>query len=474
MEHNETNSPGVSDSAWVRLTGGTVPAPGGPGHPRNRASGELGKGLSAVLPTSTADKIAIVEIERVDGFHVEGKRLTRATTKAIGETSQKSAQVDSVPMETCALPNLPASEEETDPETFRKPKPRKDKPKLAAKRRRVPRRISSDEDTEPTLMESDASRKSTKTNPNIPDLEDELFRMKHMPLSDVGAEIFEHLEEIRKVAKTSKNLKGTYIRKLNSAAVMIQAATTILTMKSGGTVDSVWLQQRNTQLENDVKQLKLEVKQLIAALAKHTAKVAKNARKSHNMEDSISSIPPSRVGSNLESRVYTNSNLPDPISTSTTNLSSLMHKSPLPSAYRPLLQGKRKLLEDSPQQPRMTNMSSEERDIDDLITKRIDYLLAQRQRLRNSSTGPTPNPPVTRSQTVDNQMQAHQTQTSSSPTDPNTAWSTVVGRKQRRKERKQDQVASVAMQSRKQPSSRLPSAKSRKRRAPRRPLPLRS
>lgn len=245
------------------------------------------------------------------------------------------------------------SDDDSDFQEYRKPGPKSRTKILIKKKRKATKKISSEEDmdAEPSMLLSSDSRDKSRRSKNAPKMDDELERLRHMPTADVNTEVLDHIQEVQTVAQNSGNLKGTYIRKLNCAAVTLTAAITTLTKRSGGSEDISWLKQHNAKLEQEVMQLKQDVKRLTAALTRQSGK-------------SFTSNIGSAVQHNTAGGQHPN-------------------VEELPPVLRPPIQGQRKVITDTPH----AFFSAQEREIDELITRRINDLLDQRQRLHDGNVG---------------------------------------------------------------------------------------
>lgn len=321
----------MSSPAGSRMPAGSVD----PGIVPARAMPPIVDGPLGELRTSAPKELAIVQDERVNlnPQIVEG-RITRARAK---ETATLLASSE---RQSKKLPST--SKEDFDRPLAKKPGP-KSKTMKGVKRRKP--KIDSSMEHEEDVSYIPTIRTRDRRNPNVPDKDDELVRLKHMPLHDIGTEMISHLDEVKAVAKHSGHLKGTFINKLNCATVMLRAATHTITKRASTDVNIQWLKQHNERLENEVKELRAEVKKLTAALASQNKmrNTRSSVREDRSVEQPVADLPP---------------------------------------VLRPSLRGKQKVLTTDPNY----DLTIEEREVDALLTQRINHLLDQRTRLRDKTS----------------------------------------------------------------------------------------
>ncbi|XP_011867163.1 PREDICTED: uncharacterized protein LOC105561626, partial [Vollenhovia emeryi] len=152
----------------------------------------------------------------------------------------------------------------------------------------------------------------------------------------IAAEMLEKLEAVERVARRSKNLKGTFVKGLLQAANALRAAVTILASKGSNsntgveTTEVRLLREEKNRLEREVAELKKEREERVTRATGMTMGVCEEEGEEMDLTvDEISTPPPPQTAIQTPSYIR----------------KEVHERGRKDGALRPLLQGKRKALE---------------------------------------------------------------------------------------------------------------------------------
>ncbi|CAK9820202.1 hypothetical protein ANTQUA_LOCUS10541 [Anthophora quadrimaculata] len=110
--------------------------------------------------------------------------------------------------------------------------------------------------------------------------------LRHLPTGDIAAQMLEHLKEVERIAGTSRNLQGGFVRKLRIAARTVAAATAEVVKRTETSSPASLLEADNIRLRMKVEDLEAELSKLKAEAA--VVPTRKGARSSRGGSDSTS------------------------------------------------------------------------------------------------------------------------------------------------------------------------------------------
>ncbi|CAK9815590.1 hypothetical protein ANTPLA_LOCUS8712 [Anthophora plagiata] len=98
----------------------------------------------------------------------------------------------------------------------------------------------------------------------LPEEEEIAESLRQLPTGDIAAQVLDHLKEVERIAGTSRNLQGVFVRRLRLAARTVAAATTEVVKRTESSGPTPFLEADNARLRCKVEDLEAQVNKLRA------------------------------------------------------------------------------------------------------------------------------------------------------------------------------------------------------------------
>ncbi|CAK9834518.1 hypothetical protein ANTRET_LOCUS11035 [Anthophora retusa] len=142
------------------------------------------------------------------------------------------------------------------------------------------------------------SPKPSRSSKPLPEEEEIAESIRHLPTGDIAAQVQEHLKEVERIAGSSRNLQGVFVRRLRIAARTVAVATTEVVKRTEATGPAPLLEADNIRLRCKVEDLEAQLAKMRAEAESARGKKGppRSVRESSRETTPTAGVEPMEVG----------------------------------------------------------------------------------------------------------------------------------------------------------------------------------